>query len=92
MKEEFYKESIEEIYIKLDTNIDGLTDEEAQKRLISNGENKLDEAKKKSNIALFLGQFNDFMIILLIFASIFSAVISYIRNESYFDSIINALC
>ena len=88
MKEEFYKESIEEIYIKLDTNIDGLTDEEAQKRLISNGENKLDEAKKKSNIALFLGQFNDFMIILLIFASIFSAVISYIRNESYFDSII----
>ncbi len=88
MKEEFYKESVEELYKKFETNIDGLTDEEAQKRLISNGENKLDEAKKKSNIALFLGQFNDFMIILLIFASIFSAVISYIRNESYFDSII----
>ena len=37
---------------------------------------------------LFLGQFNDFMIILLIFASLFSAGISFVRNESYVDSII----
>ena len=37
---------------------------------------------------MFLSQFNDFMIILLIFASIFSAAISYIRHESYIDSII----
>ena len=37
---------------------------------------------------LFLGQFNDFMIILLIFASIFSAGISYVRHKSYVDSII----
>lgn len=37
---------------------------------------------------MFLRQFNDFMIILLIFVSIFSAVISYARHESYVDSII----
>ena len=37
---------------------------------------------------MFLSKFNDFMIILLIFASIFSFVISYIRGESYVDSII----
>ena len=83
-----YNEKVEELYKRLGTNEKGLTDEEAQKRLLRDGENKLTEKKKKSNLALFLGQFNDFMIILLIFASIFSAVISYIRNESYIDSVI----
>lgn len=90
MKEEkqIYNKSIEELYKELGTSIEGLNEEEALKRLQVNGENKLDETKKKSNLSIFLSQFNDFMIILLIFASIFSAVISYIRNESYFDSII----
>lgn len=85
---EIYNKSIEELYEELDSSRNGLTNEEAIKRLETNGENKLDKEKKKSNIALFLGQFNDFMIILLIFASIFSAGLSYIRHESYFDSII----
>lgn len=83
-----YNETIDELYKRLETTERGLTDEVAQKRLLRDGENKLTEKKRKSNIALFFGQFNDFMIILLIFASIFSAVISYIRNESYVDSII----
>ena len=85
---EVYKEKIEDIYKRLDTSIEGLTSEEANKRLIRDGENKLKEKKKKSNIVLFLEQFNDFMIILLIFASAFSALISYIEHESYVDSII----
>ena len=85
---EVYKEKIEDIYKRLDTSIEGLTSEEANKRLIRDGENKLKEKKKKSNIVLFLEQFNDFMIILLIFASAFSALISYIQHESYVDSII----
>ena len=85
---EVYKEKIEDIYKRLDTSIEGLTSEEVNKRLIRYGENKLKEKKKKSNIVLFLEQFNDFMIILLIFASAFSALISYIQHESYVDSII----
>lgn len=83
-----YNETIDELYKRLKTSEKGLTDEEAKKRLLRDGENKLMEKKRKSNIVLFFEQFNDFMIILLIFASIFSAVISYIRNESYVDSII----
>ena len=86
--QDFYNETIEELYTRLESSENGLTEEEAQKRLQRDGENKLAEQKKKSNITLFLGQFNDFMIILLIFASIFSAVISYVRHESYIDSII----
>lgn len=84
----YYNLKIEDIYKELNTNELGLTEEEAKKRLEEYGENKLKETKKQSNIIKFLSQFNDLMIILLIFASIFSAVISYIRNESYLDSII----
>lgn len=88
MKKEVYNETIEEIYKRLETSENGLTDEEAKKRLEIYGENKLEERKKKPDMLIFLGQFNDFMIILLIFASIFSAGISFVRNESYVDSII----
>ena len=91
MKEEklnIYNEKVEDLYKRLETSEKGLTEEEAEKRLLRDGENKLTEKKKKSNLVLFLEQFNDFMIILLIFSSIFSAVISYVRNESYVDSII----
>lgn len=83
-----YNKSIEELYKELDTNIKGLSEEEAQIRLQKYGENKLTERKKKPNIIIFLSQFNDLMILLLIFASIFSAAISYIQKESYADTII----
>lgn len=88
MNNEFYKQKVEDLYKTFETNENGISDEEAKKRLEKYGLNKLKEQKKKSKLVLFLNQFNDFMIILLIFASIFSAFISYIRNESYFDSII----
>lgn len=83
-----YNETIDELYKRFNTDKNGLSEKEAKKRLEENGENKLKEQKKKSNIALFFSQFNDFMIILLIVASIFSAVISYVRHESFVDSII----
>ena len=85
---EFYKKKVEDLYKKYNSSIDGLSEEEAKKRLEKYGENKLTEKKKQSNLVMFLSQFNDFMIILLIFASIFSAVISYVKHESYADSII----
>lgn len=87
-KKNFYNESISELYERLDTNIHGLSLEEAKKRLEKYGENKLANQKRKSNFLLFLEQFNDFMVILLICASLFSAVVSYIQHESYADSII----
>ena len=89
MKENnYYNKKVEELYKELNTSISGLTEEEASKRLEKYGENKLAERKKKSNFVIFLNQFNDLMIILLIFASVFSAVISYIQKESYADSVI----
>lgn len=87
-RKEGYNEKVEQIYKRLKTNIHGLTEEESQLRLVQNGENKLKERKKQSNLSLFLSEFNDFMVILLIFAALFSALVSFIRHESYIDSII----
>ena len=58
-----YNKTVEELYKELNTSIEGLTKEEAEKRLEKYGENKLKEAEKKSNIKMFLSQFNDLMII-----------------------------
>ncbi len=67
----------------------GLSEKEALKRQEKDGKNKLQEKKKESLIIKFLKQFNDFMIIILIIASIISAVVSKAQGENdYIDSII----
>lgn len=67
----------------------GLAEEEANKRKEKNGKNKLSEKPKENIIIRFFKQFNDFMIITLIIASIISAVVSKMQGENdYLDSII----
>ena len=68
---------------------EGLSEEEVKLRQEKNGKNKLQEKKKESIVIKFLKQFNDFMIIILIIASIISAVVSKMQGENdYVDSII----
>ena len=80
----------EEVCQKLNTNEKtGLTEEEVIKRRNKYGLNKLKDKKKESIIIKFLKQFNDFMIIILIIASIISAIVSKMQGENdYIDSII----
>ncbi len=67
----------------------GLTNEEVTLRKQKYGVNKLEDKAKESLFMKFIKQFNDFMIIILIIASILSATISYIQGENdYIDSII----
>ena len=67
----------------------GLSNEEVKQRQEKYGKNKLREKKKESLFIKFLKQFNDFMIIILIIASIVSAVVSKMQGENdYIDSII----
>lgn len=86
----WYTGEIDEIRRNLRTNLKlGLTSEEAKERLKENGLNKLDDKKKESIIIRFIKQFNDFMIIILIIASIISAAMAYIEGTGdYIDSII----
>ena len=86
----WYAMKIEEIAKRLKTNTKiGLANKQVEIRRLEFGKNKLDEQKKESIVLKFFKQFNDFMIIILIIASIVSAAVSYMQGENdYFDSII----
>lgn len=51
----------------------GLTSLDAKKRLKEDGENRLESGKKQSLISLFLSQFKDVMVLILLAATIISA-------------------
>lgn len=67
---------------------DGLSAEEAEKRLEKNGRNKLKEGKKESVFHRFLMEFTDPMTIILIVAAVVSAVTSVYEREFPADVII----
>lgn len=67
----------------------GLSTDEAKKRRIEYGLNKLNQKKKESLFIKFIKQFNNFMIIILIIASIISLVLAKMEGTNdYIDSII----
>ncbi|MCX8026764.1 MAG: cation-translocating P-type ATPase [Thermodesulfovibrionales bacterium] len=72
---QFHTLNVKDVLDALKTNINGLTNEEATKRLQDFGLNQLKEKERRSAIAQFIDQFKDFMIILLIVASIISGII-----------------
>ena len=80
----------EEVERKLNTDFSkGLNTDEVLKRQNQYGKNELENSKKEGIIIKFFKQFNDFMIIILIMASIVSAGISWYQGENdYIDSII----
>jgi Ca2+-transporting ATPase len=67
---EWKKLSIEETFENLDSNINGLTSKQAEENLTKFGKNELVEEKKAGPVRLFLGQFMDILILILIIAAI----------------------
>ncbi len=71
----------------LQTDLDnGLSEEEAKKRLEIYGENKLEEKKKKSPIRIFFEQMNDPMIFVLFAAIAVTIGVSIYETISYINS------
>jgi Ca2+-transporting ATPase len=56
---------------------EGLTSQEAQERLKKHGYNELVAKKRRTALHMFLGEFKDIFILLLIAATIFSGIIGY---------------
>lgn len=75
----------------LQTNPQGLSNEEADRRLKENGPNELEEKGKKSIFSIFLSQFKDLMIWVLIAAAMITAYVSYAEGELPIDTIIIAI-
>ena len=86
MKEYLYK--AKEVVENLGSSKDGLTKEEAKKRLEKDGPNKLKEEKPVPLVVRFLKELADPMIIILIVAAAVSGVLAAIENESFADVII----
>ena len=86
MKE--YLKSSNEVLSEVNSKVSGLTNDEAQDRLLKNGKNKLKEGKSESLIVRFLKQLAEPMTIILLVAAVISGVMSIYEKEFPSDVII----
>ncbi len=84
----FYCEEKETVLKQLNAEPEGLSSDEAAKRLQQNGRNVLKAAPGKSLIRRFLEQLADPMIIILLAAAAISGVLAVMEGESFADVII----
>ncbi|WP_026675928.1 calcium-translocating P-type ATPase, SERCA-type [Fictibacillus gelatini] len=79
----WYELSQEEVEKLTNSNTKvGLSDKESERKLKEFGYNQLQEAKKPSAILVFLGQFKDFMVLVLLAATLLSGMLG-----EYLDAI-----
>jgi len=71
----WHQEEIAVIMERLGASPQGLSDEEARRRLDEHGLNMLEEKKRKHPFSMLLDQFKDFMIMVLITAAVVSGII-----------------
>lgn len=77
---EFYLMSKEEVLEELNVTMQGYTQKRAEEQLEKHGPNQLQEGKRKSTLEVFLSQFADLLVIILIIAAIISMVSGNIES------------
>ncbi len=79
-----------EVLRVLDTSEEGLSEKEAENRLAMFGYNRLEEYKTKPKVEIFIDQFKDFVVGILIVAAIISLFIGLSENSisEIYDSIL----
>jgi len=65
----------DEALLRLESSTTGLTTEDAQKRFAGQGPNAIPEKRRRSLLVILLGQFADFMIVVLLVAALISGFI-----------------
>ncbi len=75
-----YLKGKEQLVSDLNCSSDGLSNQQAQNNIEKHGKNELFEEKSKSVFMIFLEQFKDFLVIILIGAAIVSAVLGDIES------------
>ncbi len=71
---EFFKSDAKAVLEEMNSSLEGLSSAEAAKRHEKYGKNALNEGKKKSAVQIFLEQFKDLLVIILIAAGIISLI------------------
>ncbi len=85
---QIWQKSRDELLKEINTSFDGLTTGEAKERLEKYGKNALEEGKKKSVLQIFLEQFMDFLVIVLIAAAVISAVLGDVESMAVILAVI----
>ncbi|SFA74990.1 MULTISPECIES: calcium-translocating P-type ATPase, SERCA-type [unclassified Bacillus (in: firmicutes)] len=79
----FHEMNVTEVEKALETDFSsGLSKEEVQKRMKMHGYNELEEGEKQSALLLFFSQFKDFMVVVLLAATLISGLLG-----EYIDAI-----
>ena len=73
MEKQYYLQTKDEVLKEFHTSSDGLSTKQAEENLAKYGKNALVEGKKKTTFQVFLEQFKDLMVIILIIAAVISA-------------------
>lgn len=68
----YWSQSVEELKAEFGVSKDGLTTKQVEEIRLEKGENVLSEGKKKSIVSVFLGQFADLLVAILIVAAVIS--------------------
>lgn len=79
---EIYQMEKKELYSYMGTDASGLSGKAAQKILEEKGANVLQEGKKKSVLQVFLEQFCDFLVIILIVAAVISMLSGNVESTA----------
>ena len=85
---EYYSESAENVIAEQKTSSEGLSTEEAGKRLEQYGPNRLEEEKKPSLLKRFFDQLKDPMLLILMAAAAVSAVTGMASGEAQWAEVI----
>jgi Ca2+-transporting ATPase len=80
---DWHSEDLEEVERELEADAEsGLSQEEAEKRLKDEGKNVIESNEEVSPLEIFLDQFNDFLIYLLIAAALVSLGVGFLPGHS----------
>lgn len=80
--ENFYDKTIDQVLKTVGVTSKGLNKEEVNKRREQYGYNELTEGKKKTALEVFLEQFKDFLVIILIVAAVISAFLGKFESTA----------
>ena len=77
---DFYQMSEQDVRMQINGSLEPLTDQQVKANRDKYGPNELAEGKKKSTLMIFLEQFKDFLVIILIIAAVVSGVLGDLES------------
>ena len=85
---EYWHANTESVFKKLNSNIEGLSSEEANKRIEIYGKNEYKKPKKESLVNKIFSQFKDISMIILFVAGIISFIMAFNSGKNFIEPVI----